>query len=58
MICKNCGTKMTRDVSKVYTSIPARYEYKCPKCGWGCYGTIEEDADGVDENSIHICRPE
>lgn len=45
MICKNCGTRMVRDTSKVLTSIPPQYEYKCAKCGCMAYGTIEADWD-------------
>ena len=43
MICKNCGTRMVCDATKVLTSLPAQYEYKCAKCGCMAYGTIEAD---------------
>ena len=32
-ICEECGEKVYIDNSIVYTSIPPRYRYDCPKCG-------------------------
>lgn len=31
--CPKCGGGMCRDNSKVITSYPSQYEYKCNKCG-------------------------
>ena len=39
MICPKCGEKMILDEGKVYTSIPPKYGYKCPKCGNYEYST-------------------
>ena len=32
-ICPHCKSRMIRDESRVYTSIPPQYGYECPKCG-------------------------
>lgn len=52
MICKNCGTRMVCDATKVLTSLPAQYEYKCAKCGCMAYGTIEADWEGESQSAI------
>lgn len=43
---------MVRNTSKVLTSIPPQYEYKCEKCGCMSYGTIEADCDEVNQSAI------
>ena len=39
MFCPQCGEKMICDKTKVCTSEPPQYEYKCPKCGHIGYDT-------------------
>ena len=65
-ICPRCKERMVRDDSKVYTSMPPQYGYKCPKCGEVEFDTviydnpkIEEqkplDASGTAEPDYGIC---
>jgi len=49
---------MVRDTSKVLTSIPAQYEYKCAKCGCMAYGTIEADWDDVNQSPVDHSQDE
>lgn len=45
--CKKCGsTNVKVDFNQVYTSIPAKYEYKCRDCGEVGY----VDCSSVDMN--------
>lgn len=48
-ICPYCKERMVRDESKVYTSIPPQYEYKCPKCGTMEFDTVMYDNPEMEE---------
>ena len=43
MKCPKCGSRMLRDSSNILTSMPPKYEYRCPKCGAIEYGAIDAD---------------
>ena len=53
--CEKCGARAEVDTSLVYTSIPPKYRYTCPKCGHAGYVadyqlvTTNNDFSGSDE---------
>lgn len=48
MKCPFCGAEMVRVPDKILTSMPPKYEYKCPKCGCVSYQTADVlDTDGL-----------
>lgn len=47
--CSKCGAKMIADRSRVFTSYPPQYLFKCPSCGNTEYGLCSED-DTDEEN--------
>lgn len=51
-ICPHCKSRMIRDDSKVYTSMPPQYGYNCPKCGTMEFDTIWYDNPEMDEQII------
>ena len=51
-ICPHCKSRMIRDDSKVYTSMPPQYGYNCPKCG-----TIEFDTTMYDSPEMEEQKP-
>jgi hypothetical protein len=51
MKCPKCGTRMEMDRSKVFTSIPPQYRFKCPNCGCLKFCTADRDYDGSDEDN-------
>lgn len=48
-ICPHCKERMIRDDSKVYTSMPPQYGYKCPKCGEMEFDTVMYDSPKTEE---------
>ena len=58
--CEKCGARAEVDAS-VYTSIPSKYQYTCPKCGSVGYATadklittyISELDEKVDKETIN-----
>ena len=51
-ICPHCKSRMIRDDSKVYTSMPPQYGYNCPKCGTMEFDTVMYDNPEMDEQII------
>lgn len=51
-ICPRCKEHMVRDDSKVYTSIPPQYGYKCPKCGAMEFDTVMYDSPEMEEQKL------
>lgn len=51
-ICPHCKSRMIRDDSKVYTSMPPQYGYNCPKCGTMEFDTIMYDNPEMEEQII------
>lgn len=49
-ICPYCKEHMVRDDSKVYTSIPPKYGYNCPKCGAVVFDTVIYDNPKMEES--------
>lgn len=59
-ICPRCKSRMIRDDSKVYTSIPPQYGYNCPKCGTTEFDIViydnpemKEQKPALNENDEH-----
>lgn len=52
--CKKCNsTNVKVDFSKVYTSLPAMYEYKCQDCGYVEYVNYDEvNMGNFDKNGL------
>ena len=48
-ICPHCKSRMIRDESKVYTSIPPQYGYNCPTCGTMEFDTVMYDNPETEE---------
>ena len=48
-ICPRCKSRMIRDISKVYTSMPPQYGYNCPKCGTMEFDTVMYDNPEMEE---------
>lgn len=48
-ICPRCKSRMIRDDSKVYTSMPPQYGYECPKCGEMEFDTVKYDNPEMEE---------
>ena len=48
-ICPRCKERMVRDDSKIYTSIPPKYGYECPKCGEMEFDTVMYDSPEMEE---------
>lgn len=48
-ICPRCKSRMIRDDSKVYTSMPPQYGYECPKCGEMEFDTVMYDNPEMEE---------
>lgn len=48
-ICPHCKSRMIRDDSKVYTSMPPQYGYNCPKCGAMEFDTVMYDNPEMEE---------
>lgn len=48
-ICPRCKSRMIRDDSKVYTSMPPKYGYNCPKCGTMEFDTVMYDNPEMEE---------
>ncbi len=48
-ICPRCKSRMIRDDSKVYTSMPPQYGYECPKCGETEFDTVKYDNPEMEE---------
>lgn len=40
--CEKCGALAEVDASLVYTSIPPKYRYTCPKCGSVGYVIVDK----------------
>jgi hypothetical protein len=51
-ICPHCKSRMIRDDSKVYTSMPPQYGYNCPKCGTMEFDTVMYDNPEMEEQII------
>lgn len=51
-ICPRCKSRMIRDDSKVYTSMPPRYGYNCPKCGTMEFDTVMYDNPEMEEQKL------
>ena len=51
-ICPRCKSRMIRDDSKVYTSMPPQYGYNCPKCGTMEFDTVMYDNPEMEEQII------
>ena len=49
-ICPQCGRKMYPEEGVVYTSIPPRYQYYCPKCGYREFDTFVFDKPDEDDD--------
>ena len=47
-ICEKCGKKVYIDASVVYTSLPPKYRYDCPKCGNVSYVFCHDSKIEVD----------
>lgn len=50
--CNKCGTRMIVDRSQAFTSNPAQYLFKCPKCGNLEFGLYNDDID--EENGTMV----
>ena len=51
-ICPRCKSRMIRDDSKVYTSMPPQYGYECPKCGETEFDTVKYDNPEMEEQKL------
>ena len=51
-ICPHCKSRMIRDDSKVYTSMPPQYGYNRPKCGAMEFDTVMYDNPEIEEQII------
>ena len=51
-ICPRCKSRMIRDDSKVYTSMPPQYGYECPKCGEMEFDTVKYDNPEMEEQKL------
>lgn len=51
-ICPRCKSRMIRDDSKVYTSMPPQYGYNCPKCGTMEFDTVMYDNPEMEEQKL------
>ena len=54
-ICPRCKSRMIRDDSKVYTSMPPQYGYECPTCGEMVFDTTMYDNPKMDEQKPAEC---
>lgn len=50
-ICPRCKSRMIRDISKVYTSMPPQYGYNCPNCGTMEFDTVMYDNPEMEEQN-------
>lgn len=53
-ICPHCKSRMIRDDSKVYTSVPPKYGYNCPNCGAVEFDTAMYDNPKMEEQKPHF----
>ena len=50
--CSKCGAKMIADRSRVFTSYPPQYLFKCPSCGNTEYGLCSENDTDEEWDSL------
>lgn len=57
-ICPRCKSRMIRDDSKVYISMPPQYGYECPKCGKMEFDTVMYDNPEMEEQKPVVTHGE
>lgn len=55
-LCSFCKIPMMADVSRVYTSNPPKYLYRCPRCGKMEFDSCSEAFDNHQEAYSYVVR--